>query len=722
MSEEDKDDEEDVNGKEDEEDGDVNGKENEEDGDLNGKENEEEPANMEDDGVFNEKGNEEEACEEEARDMEEDGTAQDDEIPSTEGVELAGEEVSKKNKRGPTKLRRVAENPNDKIMVTFNDIGEHVGPGSVTLSSFLGPLVREHVPVTLADWRKLDAATKATMWEGIQGRFNLQEEWQKAVIFKQLGNVWRAGKSRLVSQVRVAKTAAERIALKPSNIPSLQLWNTWVKSKTTKSFTETSNKYKAMRRNQIPHTTSRKGMLRLADDMKKKSKDPSKVSRPKVWIAGHTHADGRPVKPQFAETIEQIQSLDSRMDSTSAADNIREDAVSKVLGKDKPGRVRGFGRGITANKLAYLQFRDAKIAEMKSEIEELKGMVRELAEKKKSNVDAETSESSGGFKEGVRVQILDWIESEDVVVGEGEFCSAEPNYKIGRIPIGPNVVAIVVKYALSAPASLWRPTTDVLTLDEAVGYKISWPMDKVILDKDPNCSEDLSMQGKEGEYRRCKIYDWTNDGDEVIAEGLVCSSKSKDMVNNIPLGPNAVSVEVVKVFNDQAYLWRPTADMFLIGDALSEKIAWPVLKVEVMPTPATEVTPTKCAGKKIASPSKPAKKKAVSPGSTSSTRSPKQKCTLLDCNNSGRKVAEGRVALTDPNELCHFVPLGPNASKVWIDVAKIGDAKVWRPNSEIEYISDAMGSVVAWPNDKIKFVQNCRLKHFSSWFSSAMYF
>ena len=54
-------------------------------------------------------------------------------------------------------------------------------------------------------------------------------------------------------------------------------------------------------------------------------------------------------------------------------------------------------------------------------------------------------------------------------------------------------MAIVVKYALSASASLWRPTTDVLTLDEAVGYKISWPIDKVILDKDPNCSEDLSI-------------------------------------------------------------------------------------------------------------------------------------------------------------------------------------------------------------------------------------
>lgn len=102
------------------------------------------------------------------------------------------------------------------------------------------------------------------------------------------------------------------------------------------------------------------------------------MSRSKVWIAGHTHADGRPVKPQYAETIvrilelvilfmtnglwsvsyfvykylyqEQIQSLDSQMEFTSA-DNIKEGAVSKILEKDKPGWVRGFGRGITTSKI-----------------------------------------------------------------------------------------------------------------------------------------------------------------------------------------------------------------------------------------------------------------------------------------------------------------------------------------------------------------------------------
>ena len=71
----------------------------------------------------------------------------------------------------------------------------------------------------------------------MQGRFNLQEEWQKACIFKQLGSLWRAGKLRLVSQVRSAKTAAERLDLKPRNVHSIQLWNYWVRSKTTTTFT-----------------------------------------------------------------------------------------------------------------------------------------------------------------------------------------------------------------------------------------------------------------------------------------------------------------------------------------------------------------------------------------------------------------------------------------------------------------------------------------------------
>lgn len=117
-------------------------------------------------------GQEQHEDEEEAANMEEDGVGngQYNAIPSNtdEGSQVPEDGVKERKKRGPTKMRKVAENPNEKVSVTFNDFGDHVGPGSITLSSFLGVLVREHVPVTLSDWRKVDAVTKQAMWEEIQ--------------------------------------------------------------------------------------------------------------------------------------------------------------------------------------------------------------------------------------------------------------------------------------------------------------------------------------------------------------------------------------------------------------------------------------------------------------------------------------------------------------------------------------------------------------------------
>lgn len=36
-----------------------------------------------------------------------------------------------------------------------------------------------------------------------------------------------------------------------------------------------------------------------------------------------------------------------------------------------------------------------------------------------------------------------------------------------------------------------------------------------------------------------------------------------------------------------------------------------------------------------------------------------------------------------------------------MDVVKVKDASVWRTSSEIEYMEDALGSTLAWPEDKI---------------------
>lgn len=76
---------------------------------------------------------------------------------------------------------------------------------------------------------------------------------------------------------------------------------------------------------------------------------------------------------------------------------------------------------------------------------------------------------------------------------------------------------------------------------------------------------------------------------------------------------------------------------------------------------------------------------------------------MLDLENRGEIIAEGKVLSSNPEDKVHFVTLGPDACKVLVQIVKIGKAKVWRPNGEVEYIEDALGTTVAWPKDKIVF-------------------
>lgn len=72
----------------------------------------------------------------------------------------------------------------------------------------------------------------------------------------------------------------------------------------------------------------------------------------------------------------------------------------------------------------------------------------------------------------------------------------------------------------------------------------------------------------------------------------MCSTDQKEMLNNIPLGPNAVIMTVDAVLIPEAFLWRPTTEMFTVPDALNAKVAWPVHKIQLLkiPTQAESVT------------------------------------------------------------------------------------------------------------------------------------
>lgn len=65
----------------------------------------------------------------------------------------------------------------------------------------------------------------------------------------------------------------------------------------------------------------------------------------------------------------------------------------------------------------------------------------------------------------------------------------------------------------------------------------------------------------------------------MVAEGRVHSSDSNQIINGVPLGPEAAIVWVDNPIKEDAFLWRPIAGVTCIGEAVGKTIAWPSSKL-----------------------------------------------------------------------------------------------------------------------------------------------
>lgn len=82
--------------------------------------------------------------------------------------------------------------------------------------------------------------------------------------------------------------------------------------------------------------------------------------------------------------------------------------------------------------------------------------------------------------------------------------------------------------------------------------------------------------------------------DAIIGEGRLCSVDPNSLVNNIPIGPNAAIVTVEKVFNEEAFLWRPiSAEILTMGKTLHENIAWPIQHIKLVNSSDNDESPPK---------------------------------------------------------------------------------------------------------------------------------
>ncbi|CAA7014563.1 unnamed protein product [Microthlaspi erraticum] len=454
----------------------------------------------------------------------------------------------------------------------------------------------------------------------------------------------------------------------------------FVKLKTSQEFKAVSGSYKERRRKQIPHTCSRKGMVRLAEEMKTASGNPSEVTRLKVWMKSRTRKDGTPVNTNAAEKMKKAAELVDN-DTPPSTTNEGEDSLTLLLGPNNPGRMRVLGRNMNKTKLACFQVQHRCMTEMEEKQVHLQQKVKELedeiAKMKNQRQEPEVGENSAAKSVNKRSQpkcvLVDWA--------------------------GPTDVKVFVDSATKPDAFLWRHAKSV---EEAV---------------------DITPLGhRASSINKCKLLDLSSD-EIVVAEGRWQTEEPKALVNGLPLGLKAVKVFVDVVHEPETFIWRPTVEAAYIEDCLMSFVAWPASKVvfensrdgtghksRFQNSTSADQTSDASGSKSLTQTSLPGGSQSAARVSKSATEKSagthpvikeNHRCKMMDI--SGRKVvvAEGRVHSTDPEQKVHFVRLGHDAARVWVDIVKVDDAAVWKPSDEIETMKDAHGSSIAWPMEKL---------------------
>ncbi|KAL0713456.1 hypothetical protein Bca4012_020434 [Brassica carinata] len=443
----------------------------------------------------------------------------------------------------------------------------------VLLSSYLGPLVREHVPVIIDNWRKVTEDIITVLCKYIKMRFDVDEEFKKDALFKQMGE--------------------DKYAFKV-----------------------VSDAYRERRQKQIPHTCGRKGMVRLREDLVKASEDPSKVSRLRVWVKSRTKKDGTPVNVNAAEKIRKASEIELEGREDSSSTNPKQDLITEILGPDQPGRLRAMSRDINTSKLNCLQIKNSFMAAMEEKHVSLEKQVYDLQQQiaRMNNQGQETDVSENSNNKSVNTKLLpkcylvDWS-AVDVNVAEGRVVSSEPYELVNGIPLEPNAVkspfsssnnkcklmdyvhneevVAVGRWQTKEPKTLVNglplgPNAIKVYVDESSteGSPVTPPAPTkqpaaTMRAKSPVIPASPLRRSERNKFKpnkKIKLLDLSGNN-VVVVEGRWSSSNPEHLVHFQPLGPVAcrVFVDVLKV--KDAAVWRTSSDIEYMEDALGSSLA-----------------------------------------------------------------------------------------------------------------------------------------------------
>ncbi|KAI5408272.1 hypothetical protein KIW84_054191 [Lathyrus oleraceus] len=403
------------------------------------------------------------------------------------------EEVSKVSaeeeiRRGITVMRRVVQGRSRGIIldVSWNNQGQLIEPNGHTLTSFIGALVRNEIPITCDDWRNKELKeSKEKIWSEIKRCFNIEEE-RRGFCMKLAGKLLRGFRTFLSSKFLKdadGNFVDAELPRKYESLISAEEWEAFKSKRQDPTFQRISatNRERASSP-AYPYRKGRVGYGRLEQSMLQKE-ESSETSLPAhvLWKEARVGKSGVPQEDvlnvyQKCEELSQTLSPDDTKNILSRALDVPEYS----------GRVRGKGFGVTPTSLSVRKGKAPSNRELHARLEAMQAeldALRREREASASTVYRDASDKNSinctfqpNIPEGISHCQLYLSSPHYRMVGKGKVHNVSGVLLHTReLPAG--CLKVSVDIAVDPNATLPYPSddSDATTVHEAVGSFVAWP-------------------------------------------------------------------------------------------------------------------------------------------------------------------------------------------------------------------------------------------------------
>ncbi|KAI5436875.1 hypothetical protein KIW84_023120 [Lathyrus oleraceus] len=388
--------------------------------------------------------------------------------------------------------------------VNWNADNQLIGSNAAKLASYIGTLVRMHIPITATRWSNKElGSAKDKIWTEILRSFNIEDTTiRKKYILQLAGKRHRGWRTFLTNKYLKDKEIFfveydPEYPVKYAIFITEEEWVAFVAQRRDENFKKVSATNRERASN--PTYAYKKGCLgyaRLEEKILDETKSDATSLPPHVlWKEARVGKDGT-VRDDVQHIYDECETLSQSI--STAEDQENRSVLSRALNvPEYPGRVRGKGHGCTPTSLyKNPRRRNPSNQEVMETLQALQAQVLQLQKdneryrcmEKCSSQLKETSEKASincqnKFPEGISSCQLYLSSPTYRLVGKGKVHNTSGDLLHHR-PLPDGHLKVSVDVVLDKDALLPIPdiVSETTLLRDAIGSFVAWPLDLIFID------------------------------------------------------------------------------------------------------------------------------------------------------------------------------------------------------------------------------------------------